>query len=469
MQGNGWEIRLGDCFEVLRTLDAQSIDALVTDPPAGISFMGKEWDANRGGRDQWVAWLTEVMNQCWRVMKPGAHGLVWAIPRTSHWTATALENAGFEVRDVITHLFGQGFPKSLDVSKAIDKKLGATREVIGRKEYSAPDIRGNSYDQAHVGGRERLGVPITKPGTPEAETWAGWGTALKPASEHWILIRKPIAETGVAANVLKHGCGAINIDGARIPCEPGRASENADGRWPANLIFSHLPECEPSPRVFSDGSTESQCADGCPVREFDQQSGILKTSAGPTARAGLGYHGAVGHENLAARAASEDGASRFFFCAKVSASERDAGLENEPGRIGNVGDERPSGNMNQRIHGTENRSDVFKKNHHPTVKPQKLMSYLVRLITPPNGIVLDPFMGSGSTGIAARGAGFRFLGIDKEDDYCAIAERRIGNVLPLFDLSPETHKGVNSEPTVQIDIDELIERERASVAAETQV
>ena len=136
-----------DCLEALKDLESDSIDSLVTDPPAGISFMGKDWDSNKGGRDQWIDWLTQVMAECFRVLKPGAHGLVWAIPRTSHWTATALENAGFEVRDVITHLFGTGFPKSLDISKAIDKAAGATREKGEPKPYTNENIKNNNRDQ----------------------------------------------------------------------------------------------------------------------------------------------------------------------------------------------------------------------------------------------------------------------------------------------------------------------------------
>ena len=154
----------GDCLEHLKTFESDSIDSLVTDPPAGISFMGKEWDHHKGGRDEWITWMKSVMVECLRVMKPGAHGLVWAIPRTSHWTATALENAGFEVRDVVTHLFGSGFPKSLDISKAIDKAAGATREVIGSKDVG-PDMRGGNFENAEG----RMVANITAPSTGSAK------------------------------------------------------------------------------------------------------------------------------------------------------------------------------------------------------------------------------------------------------------------------------------------------------------
>jgi len=317
-----------DCLEQLKKLEANSIDSLVTDPPAGISFMGKEWDSDKGGRSGWVAWMTEVMRECLRVMKPGAHGLVWAIPRTSHWTATALEDAGFEVRDVITHLFGKGFPKSLNIEKA-----GA------------------------------------------GAVWSGWGTSLKPTSEHWILVRKPCEEKTVAANVLKWETGGINVDGCRIELPKNDPNVNArsgktlnakgigtvypnnlgkitgdyfnqKGRFPANLVLSHTPHC-----------SDDQCDIECAIKALDEQA--------------------------------SQSASRFFYCVKISTRERGEG------------------------------------NNHPTVKPQKLMRYFCRLITPPGGTVLDPFMGSGSTGMAARSEGFQFVGIELDPDYFQIAAKRI--------------------------------------------
>jgi len=336
----------GDCIEVLRTLPDNSVDSLVTDPPAGISFMGKDWDHHKGGRKEWTAWMAEVMTECLRVMKPGAHGLVWALPRTSHWTGSALEDAGFEVRDVVSHLFGTGFPKSMNL-----KKAGA------------------------------------------GDAWEGYGTALKPAHEMWFLVRKPISEKTVAANVIKWGCGGLNIDGCRVEfqSEDDKASakpqgiatskqakdglakasgvnseriefevkQNTQGRFPANLVLSHNPDCE-----------DDQCSLGCAAAMLDEQSGASKSS---------------------------DGASRFFYCAKVSPSERNAGL-------------------------------VETKNVHPTVKAQRLMRYLCRLITPPNGVVLDPFMGSGSTGVAAKSESFKFIGIEIDPEYVEIAKKRIGSI-----------------------------------------
>ena len=401
----------GDCLEVLKRLQRESVDALVTDPPAGISFMGKDWDGDKGGREGWVKWMTEVMAECHRVLKPGAHGLVWALPRTSHWTATALEDAGFEIRDCIYHLFGQGFPKSLDISKAIDKAAGAEREVVGfnpwtnSKLEAGNGITGLKQAGSRVGGYdgERVDSPITAPATDDAKKWQGFGTALKPAAECWWLVRKPISEKNVAANVLRHGTGGLNIDGCRIgttksvpasaaapraanatgygattalECRSGMDPNT--GRFPSHLVLSHSPHC-----------TDEQCDIECAIDQLDRQSGTLTSgSRASGVRKGVGYHGGKGDGGPAIDASS-GGASRFFYCAKISPSERGEG------------------------------------NNHPTVKPQKLMRYLARLITPPGGTVLDPFMGSGSTGMAALSEGFQFIGIEREPEYFEIAQKRV--------------------------------------------
>lgn len=331
----------GDCLEQLKSIPDNCVDSLVTDPPAGISFMGKAWDDDKGGRKQWVAWMTEVMSECLRVMKPGAHGLVWALPRTSHWTATALEDAGFEVRDVVTHLFGSGFPKSMDVSKAIDKSAGLERPRIPGGQGGVNTVLG-----------------ARKPG--EARQWQGWGTALKPASEHWILVRKPCSEKTVAANVLKWGCGGLNIDASRVGMQPAQTytapditgdnfnsdvsnktrktiSVPAQGRFPANLVL-----------------------DETAAEMLDEQTGNTE--------------------------------SRFFYVAK--ASKRDKGTDNT----------------------------------HPTVKSTALMTYLIRIVTPPGGVVLDPFMGSGTTGVAAIKSNFYFIGVEKEEAYFIISSNRIAAI-----------------------------------------
>lgn len=402
----------GDCLEVLKELPSDSLDSLVTDPPAGISFMGKAWDEDKGGRKQWIAWMSEVMTECLRVLKPGAHGLVWAIPRTSHWTATALEDAGFEIRDVVTHLFGSGFPKSLDISKAIDKAAGAEREVLpdpqaARRNKSPRAMApGEAHRQAMAPGEalRKAMASVTAPSTDEAKQWQGWGTALKPASEHWILVRKPISEKTVATNTLKHGTGGINIDVSRVSSvvDTSRITTNikggnyiggngkgplggghSQGRFPANLVLSHNADCVDS------------CTPGCAVAELDKQSGVLKQGGAQkgskikTDKANWGKGSIDAFSSTIGE--PPGGASRFFYCAK--ASKKDKGTDNT----------------------------------HPTVKSSTLMSYLIKLITPPEGVVLDPFMGSGSTGVSAVKEGFAFIGIEKEDEYFKIAEARIND------------------------------------------
>lgn len=414
-----------DCLEVMKLMESNSIDSLVTDPPAGISFMGKAWDHHKGGRDQWIVWMQSVMSECLRVLKPGAHGLVWALPRTSHWTATALENAGFEVRDVVTHLFGTGFPKSLDISKAIDKAVGAERtEVIGKKAYETNgNVKGGNFGvTAENDKSKRFVEDILAPSTDLAKQWEGWGTALKPASEHWILVRKPCSEKTVAANVEKWGVGGINIDGCRIGAEiisthgggdkyaglKGNGNDGIgeykqhSGRFPANLVLDEVA-----------------------AEMLDQQSGVSKSSGGQNREknkngwSGLGADASKGN---CGGLGDSGGASRFFYVAKASKSERDAGLESLPEVESGIGDHRPSGQSMQRLDGREPRKI---RNTHPTVKALKLMEYLCKLVTPPNGIILDPFMGSGSTGVAARANGFRFIGIEREQEYFDIALKRI--------------------------------------------
>lgn len=414
---------------------SDQVDSLVTDPPAGISFMGKEWDHHKGGRKEWVAWMESVMRECLRVMKPGAHGLVWALPRTSHWTATALEDAGFEVRDVITHLFGTGFPKSLDVSKAIDKAAGAEREVLGSKGYSAPNIKGNNYNAAKG---EREACMVTAPATDAAKKWQGWGTALKPASEHWILVRKPLSEKTVAANVLKWGTGAINVDASRIghadssdlarsqAKNPGRSDTVSSGTYghdrPQQLVNTQ--------NRFPANLTLDEYAAGL----LDEQSGYLHASGNKSA--GLGKTGSsmfgIGQGAFGQSTDYKDGgggASRFFYVAKASHSDKNAGLEGmEPVQKKEVfgAGLNSATKLDPTMHtesGVANRPKSA--NTHPTVKSTTLMTYLIRMVTPPGGTVLDPFMGSGSTGVAARGLSMQFIGIEQDPDYLKISKARI--------------------------------------------
>lgn len=333
----------GDCLEVLKGMPDNYVDSIVTDPPYGLSFMGKKWDYDVPEQAIW--------EECLRVLKPGGHLLAFAGTRTQHRMAVRIEDAGFEIRDMIAWVYGSGVPKSLDVSKAIDKAAGAERKVVGENpnHRTISDVKCARVYQ----GRNTCAAVITAPATDDARQWQGWGTALKPALEPITVARKPFKGT-VAANVLEWGAGAINIDGCRVATVDDLVSRsryaasantfNASavqrqqiaqpvGRWPANLIH--------------DGSDETT-------------------------------------ELLGA-------AARFFYCAKASKKDRGEG------------------------------------NNHPTVKPTDLMAYLCRLVTPPDGVVLDPFMGSGSTGKAAVREGFRFIGIEVDAEYLAIAEARIAH------------------------------------------
>ena len=669
-----------NCVDFLSAAPDCYFDSLVTDPPAGISFMGKAWDGDKGGREQWIAWMRDVMKECLRVMKPGAHGLVWAIPRTSHWTGMALEQAGFEVRDVVTHLFGTGFPKSLDISKAIDKAAGVERSVIA---FDESKVRPNKENFA-----------LTAPATDAAKQWQGYGTALKPACEFWFLIRKPCSESTVAKNVLKWGVGGLNIDVSRIysdnkrpdkVCECEKNQESLSANF-AKKKTGHVGEAGSTnfaginvvgqvsageSTIHSDGliqpdtsglnigmiqkkntstysnidlstesqfppdllstiktktnkTTESKICSLClgqlisgntqkglndplkqelkfqpPVGRFpsnlvldeeaaaalDEQSGVSK-SAGKTGRGEggkNGRYGPTGAQGIVECPSDTGGASRFFFIvrhakqreceitnaanaeqslgiiqeiekiaqtcfaqevaaqildlvnrflsaksakefagfietdfvleavriknrgahhldqcqgftpdyknfipirnlaliagqaentdtiqtiqnlsklcgfallateesirpenqkndsvptrflysAKASRADKNAGLEGMPKKSTCEHEERRGQNNSPIRPDGSSRKPALSQNHHPTVKSTKLMEYLIKLITPPNGIVLDPFMGSGSTGVAAERLGHEFVGIEMEKEYFEIARARLNNgILP---------------------------------------
>ena len=375
---------LGNCLEKLAEMPDCSIDAIVTDPPYGLSFMGKKWDYDVPGEDIW--------RECLRVLKPGGHLLAFAGTRTQHRMAVRIEDAGFEIRDMIAWVYGSGFPKSLDVSKAIDKAAGVQIEqgqpfnVVGG---TCASNGGSKFRSDHPDYIKPQGI------TPEAQQWAGWGTALKPALEPITVARKPLIGT-VAANVLEHGTGGLNVDGCRVEGVPpsvpqpsfnsptgriygmkageGRNGEmsQATGRWPANLIHDGSDEVV--------GLFPAQAGAAAPVhkRNCDKFRSAYGQFKGNIDETGSTFHGDTGS------------AARFFYCAKTSKRERGEG------------------------------------NNHPTVKPIALMQYLCRLVTPPGGTVLDPFMGSGSTGIAAGAEGFDFIGIELDPDYFAIAQSRTG-------------------------------------------
>lgn len=421
-------IYCGDANNIMRGMPDNFFDSIVTDPPAGISFMGKDWDNNKGGRDHWIEWMSEVAKECLRVLKPGGHALVWSLPRTSHWTGTAWENAGFEVRDVIAHVFGQGFPKSMNMSKAIDKYYGVERVVMGKGKH--PTLKDTSKTEAqanaaHGDNAWKREWDITGSATREAMQWEGWGTALKPAREDWWLLRKPISEKTVAENVLKWGTGAINIDGCRIEineniddkrlggkgkCKSDKAAKNVyeggyagkevgsseQGRYPANLIH--------------DGN--QTVLDLFP----EQKSGAMKK---PYKYKNNGNSmGKATGETKQIHESNSGSAARFFYCTKATKKDREEGLEDfERLKAGQL-----SENSTRRDDGYE---VARRANNHPTVKSTRLMQYLCRLVTPPNGIILDPFAGSGSTGKGALREGFKFIGIEKDQNYADIANARL--------------------------------------------
>lgn len=397
-------LHLGDCLDVMRGLPDNSVDSIVTDPPYGLSFMGHHWDYDVPS--------VEVWREALRVLKPGGHLLSFSGTRTYHRMVVAIEDAGFEIRDQVMWVYGSGFPKSLDVSKAIDKAAGAERKVVGKKaNYHSEGKRSGTGENQHgkVDGSfsdpESAGL-ITAPATPEAEQWQGWGTALKPAHEPICVARKPLSAKTVAANVLAHGTGALNIDACRIELQGESDAANFEnnhrvterlpqsyegeplglhdggwkqrvgeaviptGRWPANLIHdgsdevvSTFPEAKGQQGDLKGQSKNRKPPNGC--------YGELPAAADHPARGDSGS------------------AARFFYAAKASRKDRNPG------------------------------------NDHPTVKPTELMRYLCRLITPPGGTVLDPFMGSGSTGKAAMYEGFRFCGIEQDAGYLEIARQRI--------------------------------------------
>jgi site-specific DNA-methyltransferase (adenine-specific) len=374
-----WRVEHGDCLDLLRDTLACSVDAVVTDPPYGLSFMGKKWDYDVPSVEVWA--------ECLRVLKPGGHLLAFAGTRTQHRMAVRIEDAGFEIRDMIAWVYGSGFPKSHDVSKAIDREAGVERTTRVGLPYMVPNARAvNPHFVGIADKRDDAPAEIeycaTAPATPAARQWQGWGTALKPALEPITMARKPFRGT-VAANVMQHGTGAINVDGCRVGTEirfnaaagntgsspasiapinvTGYAGSQVAGRWPANLIH--------------DGSDE-----------------VL-----------AGFPGEA-----------EESASRYFYCPKASKADREDGMAGVAGVAG-VG---CYGDFSDKTRPTH-------KNHHPTVKPTALMQYLCRLVTPPGGTVLDPFTGSGSTGKAAMLEGFNFIGFEREAEYVEIARRRI--------------------------------------------
>ena len=505
-----------DNLAYLKTLPDNSIDSIVTDPPYGLGdepdplevlkdwiekgyhevkakggFMGKSWDSFVPQPNFW--------KEVFRVLKPGGHLLSFGGTRTYDWMVMSLRLGGFEIRDCLQWVYASGFPKSMNISKAIDKAAGAEREVISTKIttsgglaqiYKAnneKDYRPNSYNE---GGNV---IKETLPATEDAEEWNGWGTALKPAYEPIVLARKPIAAKTIIENVLAHSTGGINIDACRISFTGkkdledatfGRSTDilsgnyvgathgngltnieaNPKGRWPANFLTSHHPGCihlgenkikgslcnkssdcstgtgvtpfrkmqgnRPARGYGDENNQETvdhyDCHPDCPIRILDEQSGVLKSGVpgggNKSANTNEVYNkfGSIPMTGFG----DKGGASRFFYCAKASRSERNNGLENFDEKFFSM---RPNSTTEQSDKGdmTTRLNSKSGMNIHPTVKPVKLMQYLVKLITPPGGRCLDTFNGSGTTGIACKLEGFDYLGIESIQEHCDISVARI--------------------------------------------
>ena len=371
----------GDCIEEMQKMidEGVQVDSVVTDPPYELGFMGKSWDSTG------IAFQKETWELAYQLLKPGGHLLAFSSSRTYHRMAVAIEDSGFNIRDQIMWLYGSGFPKSLNIGKAIDKKQGNEREVVGVQQHpTSKDRTGNKSPYQAEDSHLDATHEITK-GNSE---WEGWGTALKPAHEPIVMARKPLSEKSIVDNVLKHGTGGINIDGCRISLE------------------GETPPSGSAKRVYKNNQYTE-----------DKTYGDNKT----TPESGR-FPANVMHDGL-----QEDWA-RYFYCPKVSRAERNVGLDDLPDVIHKT--------VFKKIYRASAATREVNpiKNNHPTVKPQKLMKYLCRLVTPKDGTVLDPFMGSGSTGMAAKDEGFDFIGIEKEKEYFEIAERRIKAASPLSEF-----------------------------------
>ena len=390
------DLRLGDCLEILQTLKDNSVDSVVCDPPyhltstkgASKGFMGKEWD----GGD--IAFRTDVWKECLRVLKPGGYLLAFSSSRTYHRIAVAIEDAGFDIRDQIMWIYGQGFPKSHNIGKKV-------------------------------------------------EGYEGWGTALKPAHEPIVMARKPLSEKSVAENVMKWGTGGINIDGSRIEYKDGIENEfsesylrsghskskgedlifnisgnkregvyvNKEGRFPANIMFD-----EEAGKLLDEQS-------GITEYNKDRKPGNYKGGHRKE------YVGTIDNDiekKIEGQFFSDKGgASRFFYCPKASKKEKDLGLDSMELKTGRIGATYAGNQDTSKIGGNPDKPTLPRKNNHPTIKPLALMEYLIRMTTRPGGVVLDCFMGSGSTGVAAKRNGFSFIGVEKEQEYFNIAQQRI--------------------------------------------
>jgi site-specific DNA-methyltransferase (adenine-specific) len=378
-----WRVEHGDCLDVMRGMADNSVDAVVTDPPYGLSFMGKRWD--------YEVPAVEVWAECLRLLKPGGHLLAFAGTRTQHRMAVRIEDAGFEIRDMIAWVYGSGFPKSHDVSKAIDKAAGAERDKVPATGGLHKNANLNDDGWSKIGDSAAVMDSCTA-ATEAARQWAGWGTALKPAMEPITVARKPLGGT-VAENVLTHGTGGLNVDGCRVGGEPSPSVKRRESAAPDASVGATGWETPARPACYNE-------------QRPGEQLGRWP--------ANLIHDGSEDVTGLLGDAA------RFFYCPKASKQDRDEGCEGM--------EEKEAGIKNDSGRGfseSDPMAKIMRRNHHPTVKPTELMRYLCRLVTPPGGIVLDPFTGSGSTGKAAVLEGFEFIGIEREAEYVELARARI--------------------------------------------
>ena len=407
----------GDCIEQMQKLidEGVQVESVVTDPPYELGFMGKSWDASG------IAFDKKTWELAFQLLKPGGYLLAFSASRNYHRMAVAVEDAGFEIRDQIMWIYGSGFPKSLNIGKGVDKKQGNERVTVGERTRNVkPFDDDNGWNSNNTTGNH-----IYTKGNTE---WEGWGTALKPAHEPIVMARKPLEGT-VVDNVLEHGVGGINIDECRVGKEileeqiAGRSNKigtferkdmitpKREGRYPANVIHDGSDVVQD---IFPNTKSSNVSRERKAGTEFGQSSGWNK-------------HNNV-DSGLMPAYGDEGSASRYFYCPKTSKSERNQGLvEFDDKQYSHDGRKKSIENPYQR-----NKS--ISKNSHPTVKPVELMKYLCRLVTPKGGTVLDPFMGSGSTGMAAKDEGFDFIGIEREKEYFEISKQRIKTTAPLSEF-----------------------------------
>ena len=421
-----YEIIQGDCLEKLDEIETESVDCIITDPPYELNFMGKGWD-NAG-----VSFDKNTWEKCLKVLKPGGYLLAFGGTRTYHRIACAIEDAGFEIRDCIMWLYGSGFPKASDIGLAIDKRKGIESKVVGEGR-SGGTSRAYQSEETTTAGAYQL---------KEAQNeWRGWKSALKPAYEPIIMARKPF-KGSLVDNVLENGVGGLNIDECRVGDEEisvhnapkgtfaggerGRGSDTNSyrehtGRYPANLILT-----------YNENDYDEVCGGFPNTKSQITNSKLLDIR-------GNNYNNASKNLDISyERGYSDSGsAARYFYCAKASKKDRDEGLDSLPSKPMYVADNE-HGNLGAfyvKKAGGEIGDTQIRKNTHPTVKPTSLMQYLVRLVAPKGATILDPFMGSGSTGKAVayenieRNKGYKFVGIEKDPEYCKIAKERIGYVI----------------------------------------